>query len=83
MQWPRFIEKFGRRGGRNNFVIQDDGVAKLPDAEAKKKSEREGVKFRRGEIFHRSKLQFQQADFKRKRLLHVGMEQSLGLFEYR
>jgi len=35
-QWPRFIEKFGRRGGRNNFMIENDGVAKLPDAEAKK-----------------------------------------------
>ena len=83
MQRPGFIEKFNQRVRRGYFVVEDDGIAKLPDTQAEKKSKRERVKFRRGEVFHRSKLQFQQADFERERLLHVGMEQPLGLFDHR
>ena len=55
MRRPRLFQKFRKRDGCGNFLVEDDGVAEFPDAQAEKKSERERVKFRRGKIFHRVK----------------------------
>ena len=62
-------------------MVEDDGIAKFPDCQTEEQPERERGNFRRGKFFIASELQFQQADFQRERLLHVGVQQPLCLLQ--
>src|ERR1035441_6860447 len=51
MRRPRVVEKIRQRDRCGNFMVEDDGIAEFPDAQAEKKSKRERVKFRRDFAF--------------------------------
>ena len=44
MRRPRVIEEIRRRFRSNDFVIEDDRITELPNAEAKEKAENESKK---------------------------------------
>ena len=72
-------------------MVEDDRVTEFPKRQSEEQPERKCVNLIRGEFVFglhsrkfvriRSEMQFQQSDFERERLMDVGVQQPLCLFE--